>query len=152
MIALRQDITRRKPVRAIEDFGIRVARIGEDITIASYGRMLHECLAAADDLAVMNISAEVLDLRILVPLDKTALLDSVRKTGRFLVVQEECAHGFGGHLVALVADEALEYIRAPRIPLLSSPCSFAPPPRFWEFHVPSKDTIVEQVRELVREE
>ncbi|GEM_PF-75082 len=152
MISLRQEITRLKPVRAIEDFGIRIAREGEDITIASYGRMLHECLAASADLAAQNISAEVLDLRILMPLDKAALLDSVRKTGRLLVVQEECAHGFGAHLIASVADEALEYIRAPRIPLLSSPCGFAPPPRFWEFHVPSKDSIVEQVRELIQEE
>ncbi|MBI3630820.1 MAG: alpha-ketoacid dehydrogenase subunit beta [Candidatus Sungbacteria bacterium] len=152
MISLREKIVRRAPRQAIEKFGIRVARKGEDITIASYGRMLHESLAASSLLARDGISCEVLDLRIIAPLDEATLLDSVRKTGRFLVVQEECSHGFGGHLVALIANEALEYIRAPQIPLLGTPCSFAPPPRFWEFHVPRQRLIVERVERLIREQ
>ena len=151
-ISLRQNITRRAPVRSIEDFGIRIAREGTDLTIASYGRMLHESLGAANDLAESGISVEVLDLRIIAPLDKEALLNSVRKTGRFLVVQEECVHGFGAYLVSIIADEALEYIRAPRIPVLSTPCRFAPPPRFWEFHVPLRSRIAERVKELIQGE
>lgn len=151
-INIREDITRRPPTLAIEKFGIRVARLGDDITIASCGRMLHESLAAASLLQDQHgISAEVLDIRILAPLDKKTLLQSVRKTGRFLVVQEECAHGFGAHLVATVADEALEHIQARRIPILGTPCAFAPPPRFWEFHVPTTSLITAQVQALVQE-
>ena len=108
--------------------------------------------ASAGSLADIGISAEILDMRILAPLDKTTLLNSVRKTGRFMVVQEECMHGFGAHLIAMVADEVLEYIRAPRIPLLGTPCKFAPPPRFWEFHVPSRQHIEECVKTLIKEE
>ena len=152
MIALRQEITRRVPEQSLEEFGIRVAREGTDLTIASYGRMLHESLRAANELAAVDISVEVLDMRIIEPLDTRMLLDSVRKTGRFLVVQEECVHGFGAYLVSIIADEALEYIRASRIPVLSTPCRFAPPPRFWEFHVPPHSVIVERVKELVEGE
>lgn len=151
-INIREDITRRSPTLAIEEFGIRVARMGDDITIASCGRMLHESLAAAALLQDQHrISAEVLDVRILAPLDKKTLLQSVRKTGRFLVVQEECHHGFGAYLVATVADEALEHVQARRIPILGTPCAFAPPPRFWEFHVPSISLIAAQVQALVQE-
>ena len=149
---IRESITRRAPLCAIEDFGIRVARQGSDVTIASCGRMLHESLAAAALLEDQHgISAEVLDVRILAPLDKKTLLNSVRKTGRFLVVQEECAHGFGAYLVATVADEALEHIQARRIPILGTPCAFAPPPRFWHFHVPNTSLITAQVQALVQE-
>jgi len=149
---VRQDVMRRMPTKSIEEFGTRIARVGTDITIASYGRMLHECLSAADDLAKNGISAEVLDLRIVVPLDAQILLESVKKTGRFLAVQEECAHGFGAYLVSIIADEVLEYIRASRIPVLSTPCSFPPPPRFWEFHVPSRSLITERAKQLVEDE
>ena len=151
-ISLREQITRRAPVQSLEEFGVRVAREGTDLTIASYGRMLHESCAAADDLAKSGISVEVLDLQIIAPLDKETLLNSVRKTGRFLVVQEECVHGLGAYLVSIVADEALEYIRAPRIPTLSTPCRFAPPPRFWEFHVPIHSLIAERIKELMQGE
>ncbi len=151
-VEIRQNITRRAPSLVIEAFGIRTAREGSDITIASCGRMLHECLAVASLLwEEHKISAEVLDVRILAPLDRETLLESVRKTGRFLVVQEECNHGFGTHLVATVADEVLEYIRARRIPILGTPCAFAPPPRFWEFHVPNTSFITAQIQALMQE-
>lgn len=107
-----------------------VKRPGRDLTIVTYGAMVHESLAAADRLSKEGAECEVIDLRTLVPLDKQAFLDSVRKTSRALVVYE--AHltgGFGGEVSAIIAQEAFDVLDAPvtRVASLDVPVPFAAP-------------------------
>jgi 2-oxoisovalerate dehydrogenase E1 component beta subunit len=93
----------------------RIAREGSDVTILSYGAMLHVSLQAAELAAKNhNIEAEVIDLRTLVPLDVNAIGTSVKKTGRMISVTESPkTSGFGGELSALVAEKWIEYMQAP---------------------------------------
>ena len=67
----------------------RIAREGSDLTVIAYGLMLHYCLQAANELAQDGVSAEVLDLRTISPLDKETIVNSVQKTGKCLVVSED---------------------------------------------------------------
>ncbi len=94
----------------------KVHRSGTDLTVITYGRMLPVCLQAAQKAKEeCGISAEVIDLRTLVPLDKQALIDSAKKTGRVLIVHEACeTGGFGGELAAVVAgSDAFYSLKAP---------------------------------------
>jgi pyruvate/2-oxoglutarate/acetoin dehydrogenase E1 component len=105
-----------------------VKRPGRDLTIVTYGAMVHESLAAAERLARQGAECEVIDLRTLVPLDKQTFLASVRKTSRALVVYE--AHltgGFGGEVAAIIAEEAFDVLDAPvtRVASLDVPVPFA---------------------------
>jgi 2-oxoisovalerate dehydrogenase E1 component beta subunit len=107
-----------------------VKRRGRDLTIVTYGAMVHESLAAAERLSKDGAECEVIDLRTLVPLDKQAFLDSVRRTSRALVVYE--AHltgGFGGEVAAIIAQEAFDVLDAPvtRVASLDVPVPFAGP-------------------------
>ncbi|MFN8059743.1 MAG: alpha-ketoacid dehydrogenase subunit beta [Vicinamibacterales bacterium] len=107
-----------------------VKRPGRDLTIVTYGAMVHECLAAAERLSKAGAECEVIDLRTLAPLDTTTFLESVRRTGRALVVYE--AHltgGFGGEVAAIIAQEAFDALDAPvtRVASLDVPAPFSPP-------------------------
>jgi 2-oxoisovalerate dehydrogenase E1 component beta subunit len=112
-------------------FGVAdVKREGTDLTIVTYGAMVHECLTAADRLAREGTECEVIDLRTLCPLDRSSFLTSVRKTSRALVVYE--AHltgGFGGEVAAIIAQEAFDALDAPvtRVASLDVPVPFSPP-------------------------
>ena len=91
-----------------------VVREGEHLTIVAWGAMLYEALAAADEAHEQGIEAEIIDLRTLWPVDVDAIVASVKKTGRVLVVHEAprtC--GFGAELVALVAEKAFDHLEAP---------------------------------------
>jgi 2-oxoisovalerate dehydrogenase E1 component beta subunit len=106
-----------------------VKREGSDLTIVTYGAMVHECLTAADRLAKEGAECEVIDLRTLCPLDRESFLASVRKTSRALVVYE--AHltgGFGGEVAAIIAQEAFDALDAPvtRVASLDVPVPFSP--------------------------
>ena len=91
-----------------------IDREGTDITVITYGAMLHEARRAADLLAENDISAEVIDLRSLVPLDEETILESVKKTGRVVIVHEAARTcGFGGELAAVIAEKALLHLEAP---------------------------------------
>jgi 2-oxoisovalerate dehydrogenase E1 component beta subunit len=92
----------------------RVARVGEHVTVLAYGAMVPVSLEAAGTAATRGVSVEVLDLRTLLPLDTEAVLASVRKTGRVVIVHEAprtC--GYGAELSALVAEQALTSLLAP---------------------------------------
>jgi pyruvate dehydrogenase E1 component beta subunit len=92
----------------------RVARSGEDLTLVSWGAMVHTCLEAAQLAAEQGIDVEVLDLRTLVPLDETAILESVKRTGRCVVAMEATrTAGFASEIAAIVAEEAIEWLEAP---------------------------------------
>ncbi len=102
---------------------------GSDVTIVSWSATVNEALAAAEALAGDGISAEVIDLRSLVPLDGESILDSVAKTHRLVIVHEDhrtC--GFGAEVAALVADEGFDLLDAPikRVAGLDTPIPFSP--------------------------
>ncbi|MGH7856586.1 MAG: alpha-ketoacid dehydrogenase subunit beta [Candidatus Binatia bacterium] len=106
-----------------------VKREGSDLTIVTYGAMVHECLTVAERLAGEGAECEVIDLRTLCPLDRESFLTSVRKTSRALVVYE--AHltgGFGGEVAAIIAQEAFGALDAPvtRVASLDVPVPFSP--------------------------
>ena len=95
-----------------------VLRAGNDVTLVSYGKTVHHCLQAADTLAGKGIAAEVIDLRSLKPLDEAAILASITRTGRLVVVHEAnrlC--GVGAEIAALVAEEAFARLKAPIVRL-----------------------------------
>jgi 2-oxoisovalerate dehydrogenase E1 component beta subunit len=92
----------------------RVVREGSDVSMFAYGAMVPPSVEAADTLASAGVSAEVVDLRSLVPLDEAAVLESVEKTGRAVIVHEAARFcGFGAELAALLAEKALYSLKAP---------------------------------------
>ena len=92
----------------------RISHPGTQMTVIAYGLMAHYALEAADVVADEGISVEVVDLRTLRPLDKETLLDSVRKTGKCLIVYEDNRFGgYGAEISAIVAEEAFDYLDGP---------------------------------------
>lgn len=128
----------------------RIRREGTDISLITYGNTTHMCLAAAKTLEEEGYSAEVLDLRSLIPLDKEAVLNTVKKTNRALVVHEDKVFaGFGAELVALITSEAFEYLDAPvkRVGSTFTPVGFN---RILERAIlPNKDLIYTAAKELL---
>ncbi len=108
----------------------RVARSGTDVSVITYGTMVHASLAAADHAAESGIGVEVIDLRTLKPLDVSAVLETANKTGRVLVVHAaNRLAGLGAEIAALVAEEAFEHLDAPvrRLGGRDIPVPFSPP-------------------------
>ena len=132
-------------------FGVAdVKREGTDVTIVAVAMMVHRALEAAEKLAEEGISVEVIDLRTLVPLDKKAIVDSVKKTHRLLVVDEDyLSYGMTGEVIAVVAEEALDYLDAPpkRVAVPDVPIPYSNP--LEDFVIPNADRIAQAVRELV---
>ncbi|OGN80959.1 MAG: 2-oxoisovalerate dehydrogenase [Chloroflexi bacterium GWC2_73_18] len=92
----------------------QVTRDGSQVTIVAYGLMAHYALEAAELVAADGISAEVIDLRTLRPLDRETLLASVRKTGKCLIVHEDNKFGgYGAEIAAILAEEAFDYLDGP---------------------------------------
>ena len=124
-----------------------VRREGRDVTLVSYAKTVGTCMAAADTLAAAGIDAEVIDLRSLKPLDEAAILRSVAKTGRLVVVHEASRLcGVGAEIAALVSEKAFTSLRAPVLrltgPAAPAPASFPLEQAF----VPQADAIVAAVR------
>src|SRR6266566_1584795 len=91
-----------------------VRRPGKDVSLIAYGYMAQVCLEAATKAAAKGVEEEVIDLRTLVPLDEPAVLASVKKTGRAVVVYEAPrTAGFGAEISAILAEKAIEYLRGP---------------------------------------
>jgi acetoin:2,6-dichlorophenolindophenol oxidoreductase subunit beta len=127
-----------------------VARPGGDATLVTWSAMRHVCLAAAETLAGAGIEAEVIDLRTLWPWDRDAVLASVERTGRLLVVQEAVsAAGFGAEIAATVAEALHHRLRAPvrRLGAPRIPVAYAPP--LEDRARVREDQIVAAVRGLV---
>ena len=127
-----------------------VRREGEDVTVFAYGLMLHESLTAAETLAGEGISAEVVDLRSLRPLDKETILNSAKKTGKILVVYEDnLTGGFGAEISAIIAQEAFEYLDAPIVRLAGPDIPTMPyAPPLEHFYMPDAEKISAALREL----
>ena len=126
-----------------------VQRKGTGLTIATFGAMVHVALEAAERLADEDgADVEVLDLRTLRPLDEKMILESVRKTGRLLVLHEAPRFGgFGGEVAAMVCETAFEWLDAPvrRVAALDTPVPYAGP--LEEAHLPRVADVVLAARE-----
>jgi pyruvate/2-oxoglutarate/acetoin dehydrogenase E1 component len=129
-----------------------VKREGSDVSIIVYGRMAPVCLEAAENLVKEGISVEVADPRTLVPLDKETLIASAKKTGRVLIVHEACqTGGYGEEIASVIADsEAFFYLDAPikRLCGLDVPIPYCP--ELEKNVVPTVETVMKAVRELLR--
>lgn len=127
-----------------------VKREGNDVTIVAFGRMVDVSLDAASTLDREGVSAEVIDLRSLEPLDEQAIVVSVRKTGRLVIVHEAPLRGgFGGEIAAVVAEKAFGYLDAPirRVGAPHIPVPFSPP--LEDAYLPSDKDVVSAVRAIV---
>lgn len=126
-----------------------VKRHGKDVTIVAWSWMVHKALAAAELLAKEGIDAEVLDPRTLVPFDKEALLNSVGKTSKLVIVQEAVkTGGFAGEIAAIVADEGFDLLDSPikRVTAPDTPVPFSPV--LEAAFLPSEAKIIAAVKEL----
>jgi pyruvate/2-oxoglutarate/acetoin dehydrogenase E1 component len=124
-----------------------VKRKGGDVTIVAISRMVLHALEAAERLAQQGISAEVIDLRSLSPLDEATVLQSVRKTGRLVVVDEDNPRcSVAGDIATLAATQALEFLNAP-VKLVTPPHTPVPfSPALEDIYVPSPERIVAAAR------
>ena len=128
----------------------RVAREGTDITIATYSKMLWEALDAAEALAGQGISAEVVDLRSIVPLDLDTIVDSVKKTNRLVIAHEAVMQGgVGAEIAAQIQRSAFDWLDAP-IERVGAPFSPVPAsPGLEQAFLPGKADIVAMVQTML---
>lgn len=128
-----------------------VKREGKDVTVVATAQMVNVSLGAAEKLAAEGISAEVLDPRTLSPLDEEAILQSVRKTHRLVVVHEEVKFaGSGAEIAALAAEKAFDYLDAPimRVAAPFTPVPFSP--ALEKEFIPSEEKVIQAIRIVVR--
>ena len=127
-----------------------VKRAGTNLTTVTYGLMLHYCLEAAALVAQEGLDVEVVDLRTLKPLDVTTVLESVKKTGRLLVVHEDnITGGVGAEISALAAGEAFEFLDAPVTRLCGPDVPTMPFAQTLEdAYMPNSEQIAESMRKL----
>jgi len=132
-------------------FGVAdVKREGKDVTVVATLYMVHKALAAAEQLSHEGISVEVVDPRTLTPLDRQTIVKSVKKTGRLVVVSEDCkTTGVSAEIAAIVAEEALDYLDAPikRVAEPDTPIPFSP--SMEQFVIPNEKSIAKAVKETI---
>lgn len=127
-----------------------VSREGSDLTVYAYGMMHHYTLQATEKLAGEGVDVEVVDLRTLYPVDKQTVLESVRKTGKALIVHEDnLTGGYGGEIAAIIAEEAFTDLDAP-VRRLCGPdvpaVPFSHPMQDW--FMPNTEKIAQAMRDL----
>jgi 2-oxoisovalerate dehydrogenase E1 component beta subunit len=127
-----------------------VKREGRHLSLITYGYMVHEALAAAQTAAQEGVEVEIVDLRTLVPLDREAILRSVQKTNKALVVYEaNLTGGFGGEICALIADECFEWLDGPVLRVATPDIPALPYVDSWEESVlPNAEKILAAIRRL----
>ncbi|MDF0725354.1 alpha-ketoacid dehydrogenase subunit beta [Cytobacillus sp. S13-E01] len=126
-----------------------IKREGTDITMVTYGAMVHECLKAAEELEKEGISAEVVDLRTVSPLDIPTIISSVEKTGRAIVVQEaQKQAGIGAHVVAEINDRAILSLEAPvlRVTAPDTVFAFSAAESVW---LPNFKDVIETAKKVI---
>ena len=129
---------------------VDIKREGSDVTVVATGLMVHRALAAAAKLYEKGISIEVIDPRTLVPLDKQAIIDSVKKTGRLVIMTEECKTGSSAaEISAIVAEEAFDHLDAPikRVNCPDTPVPFSPV--LEKFYMPDEEDLIKAVTEIM---
>jgi len=132
-------------------FGVAdIKRDGADVTIVATLYMVHKTLNAAKMLEKEGISVEVIDPRTLTPFDKQAMIESIKKTGRLVIVSEDCkTAGVSAEIAAVVAEEAIDYLDAPikRVAEPDTPIPFSPP--LEQYVIPDEKAIVKAVKEVI---
>jgi 2-oxoisovalerate dehydrogenase E1 component beta subunit len=127
----------------------RIHREGDDVTVITWGAMVYTAGDAAAKLDEERVSVEIVDLRTLIPWDREAVLESVRKCSKVLVLHEDTrTGGFGAEIAATIAEEAFEHLDAPvkRIGAPDCPVPFSPP--LEKAFIPQVDDVVTALREL----
>lgn len=128
-----------------------VRREGGDLSVITYGWMVHVALDAAKKLAAEGIEMEVVDLRTLLPLDREAVLATAKKTSKVILLHEDTlTGGLGGELSSIIAEHAFEYLDGPlvRIAAPDTPVPFSPP--LEEAFLPNVNKVVEKARWLAK--
>ncbi|MHB1221070.1 MAG: alpha-ketoacid dehydrogenase subunit beta [Gammaproteobacteria bacterium] len=124
-------------------------RPGDDITLVTWGAMVKETLAAANQLSEMGISAEVIDVATIKPLDMDTIIASVEKTGRCVIIHEApLTGGVGGEIAAQIAEKALFSLKAP-IERVAGFDTIVPYARMEKFYIPSEKRITDAVHRLM---
>lgn len=144
---LRETLTHDAPLAELGR--ARLHREGSDLSIVTYGMMVHESAAAAERLAADGVSVEIIDLRTLAPLDEDAIIESVKKTNRLLVVHEDTrTGGIAGEISMRVNEKAFEWLDAPilRVTAIDTPVPYSPP--LEDYFLPGVDDIVNAGRYL----
>lgn len=124
-------------------------REGRDMTVLTYGAMVYTAMDAAERLEEEGIEAEVIDLRTLLPFDREAVIESVKKTSKVIILHEATrTGGMAGELTAVINEEAFEYLDGPvmRVTAIDTPVPYAPP--LEEFFLPQVDDVLKAAREL----
>jgi pyruvate dehydrogenase E1 component beta subunit len=127
-----------------------IKRRGSDITIVATHAMVQRSLLAAEEAANQGIEVEIVDPRTLTPLDKGAILDSVKKTGRLLVADEDTKTcGVAAEISAMVAEEAIYYLKSPVLRICSpdTPVPFSPP--LEQAFIPDVKDLLPAIKELM---
>ena len=129
----------------------RLHRPGQHLSIVTYGLMVHESQKAADQLAAQGIEVEIIDLRTLLPLDEAAIIETVKKTNRLLVVHEDTrTGGIAGEIAMRVNELAFEWLDAPilRVTAIDTPVPYSPPME--DYFLPQVADIVTAAQYLAR--
>ena len=130
----------------------RTHREGKDLTIVTYGMMVHESEKAAEQLQEeIGLSVEILDLRTLLPLDEDAVIESVKKTSRVLLVHEDTrTGGIAGELAMRISEKAFEWLDAPilRVTAIDTPVPYSPP--LEDYYLPQVADIVTAAKYLAK--
>jgi len=125
-----------------------VRREGKDVSLLAWGYMTHVCLDAAKRAAEDGVESEVVDLRTLVPLDVDAILDSVMKTGRAVIVYEATkTGGFGAEISAQIAERAIEYLRSPILRVAGFDTPF--PYTLEDVYMPNADRVLTAIQKVM---
>ena len=128
-----------------------VRREGCDLSVISYGAMVHVALEAAETLAGEGIDMEVVDLRTLMPLDREAVIATAKKTSKVILLHEDTlTGGLGGELAAIIGEHAFDHLDGPltRIAPPDTPVPFSP--SLEKAFLPNAETVAEKARELYR--
>lgn len=132
-------------------FGVAdVKREGSDVSVVATSYMVHKALRVAEAFQKEGLNVEVIDLRTLTPLDRQAIVKSVKKTGRIVIVSEDCrTAGVGAEVAAVVAEEALDYLDAPvkRVCEPDTPIPFSPP--LEQYVIPDEKRITKAIKEVM---
>jgi 2-oxoisovalerate dehydrogenase E1 component beta subunit len=130
----------------------RMHREGKDLTIVTYGMMVHESAKAAEQLQQeIGLDVEILDLRTLLPLDEDAIIESVKKTNRVLLVHEDTrTGGIAGELAMRISEKAFEWLDAPilRVTAIDTPVPYSPP--LEDYYLPQVADIVAAAKYMAK--
>lgn len=128
-----------------------VKKEGKDVTVFAFSIMVHVALSAAKKLEVEGISVEVIDPRTLNPFDKKTLIESIKKTGRLVIIEpDHKTAGVGAEVAAIAVEEAYEYLKAPVVRLAAEdmPAPFSP--KAYNAFLPNEEKLINTIKSLVK--